>query len=117
MMNSPFAHMAAALQRAPVNAAPQRAAGAGPTAAMLQALAQGPCDAAHLAAVAGVRSALVMPLLKNHLKAGRVMSAVHGGRTVYELQSAEAADLARQIRRACQLLRAHGFVVEPRNTA
>ena len=113
--DSPFTHMAQALQRLqPPAPAAANVHGEGPTARMLRELAQGPRDAAYLAAAAGVKSALVMPLLKNHLRARRVVSTQQDGRTVYELQSAEAADLARQIQRACQLLRAHGYRVEPR---
>jgi hypothetical protein len=115
---SPFTHMAQALQRlqppAPPQAAPADTERRSPVACMLRELAQGPRDAAYLAAAAGVKSALVMPLLKNHLRARRVFTFQQDGRTVYELQSTEAADLAHQIQRACQLLRAHGYRVEPR---
>lgn len=112
---NPFTHMAQALQGLQPPAPPAGTVPCkGRTDRMLRELAQGPRDAAYLAKAAGVKSALVMPLLKNHLRTRRVFTFQQDGRTVYELQSEEAADLARQIQRACQLLRAHGYRVEPR---
>lgn len=118
MNASPFAHMAAVLQKAEAkrhdSARAGLCTGLGPVATMLQVLQQGRQCAATLAQAAGVKSAQVMPLLKNHLKTGRVASLVLDGRTYYELQSDADADLQRQIRRACQLLSAHGYRVERR---
>lgn len=108
-----FAHMASALQKLQPNAATcHRGDGRGPTAAMLQALGAGRCDAATLATAAGVRSALVMPLLKNHIRARRVVVLRDGERTFYELAAAADVELQLQLERACRLLRQHGWRVE-----
>jgi hypothetical protein len=108
-----FAYMASALQKLQPNAATcHRRDGLGPTAAMLQALGAGRCDAAALATAAQVRSALVMPLLKNHIRARRVLVVRDGGRTFYELAAAADVDLQAQLERACRLLRQHGWMVE-----
>lgn len=110
-----FTHMASALQKLQPNTATLRKAGAlGPTAAMLQALAQGRCSAATLAGAAGVRSALVMPLLKNHIRQRRVVVLRDGERTFYALAAAADVQTKLQIAAACRLLRLHGFrVTEP----
>lgn len=107
-----FTDMAGTLQRlgpatVDVRTPPER----GPTATMLAALASGHCDAAQLAAAAGVRSALVMPLLKNHLASGRVVKRLVGERMHYELASAGDVETRRQLRDARRLLELHDFLV------
>lgn len=114
---NPFSYMAQTLaappppdQRAPldVQAADSK------SGAMRAALATGPKYAAHLASVAGVRSAMVMPILKHDLAVGRVVRGRdREGRRTYTLNPRFDGLQAEGLAAAAALLRRHGFEVRP----
>jgi hypothetical protein len=88
--------------------------GTGPTDAMRALLRRGGrYRSRELAAAAGVASALVMPLLKNDLNAGRVLR-VRGndGRRLYQAAPEADLQLADDLRAAEKLLRRHGWRVQ-----
>lgn len=115
MSIDPFAHMASTLagHTATLPAAKNGRAADTKAGAMLEALRNGPRLAQELAAAAGVRSALVQPLLKHYLAKGMVQRFWdERSRRVYELNHAYEADLQTRLDSAVQLLRLNGFVVQ-----
>jgi hypothetical protein len=80
-------------------------------AAMRQALQTGPMNAADLAAVAGVKTALVQSLLKWDLRIGRVIKNGTRTHTTYALNDEHCADEQRREHEAIALLRRRGYSV------
>jgi hypothetical protein len=109
---SPWAYMLGSLVNSAVlDCTASSLPGTSPTEAMRQLLKQGRQSAAALAAAAGVRSALVLPLLKNDLRAGRVRSVKEDGRNWYEWADGYVVDLNRRLAEARALLTKHGYTV------
>jgi hypothetical protein len=115
-MSSPFEAMTAVLTQvgrvhrasAPVPRDPARSH----AAAMRQALQAGPMNAAELAAVAGVKPALVQSLLKWDMKVGRVIKSGTRTDTTYALNDEHCADDQRREHEAIALLRRRGYSVQ-----